>query len=329
MPVIRIDDDPLHNLSYTHLARLQLAYDDLDKLITKYNINGNDSLFFPSVDFYSLVALFQMRDRLLAIGNPSIFLRYIGVMEYATHHYRKPLDLQMIIIKSLADAGHRICLSAETPRYADYLAARCGLNFDVTPTYPGGQSAKPPPTAPYFMVSCPGSARSDKGFFQLREIFQRVRQRDAKLKIRFTTQILPDRSVFDSISYIRQIYAIPGVTLLPGQISKNDTEELYSNSNLIILPYDSNTYRYRGSAVMMEGIAAGRPILCLQNSAFADQVLFFNLGHICSNLQEMSEKIIEMSGEDYNMVYARTTQSRYRIVNDVDSSYQRWFAYHA
>lgn len=311
-------------LLQSHEEKLTAAKRDFDVMLNTYAVNGHDSICFPSVDFYSLYALVNGIEALHAVGRPRLLIRLIGVMETACSGYYGNSRLVMeALIARLVNSGLDVRLAAETPRYAEYLAVRfqtyvtVAANIEVLPFHPLKNDG-------LINVICPGSARYDKGFLQLYELFTRVRDLDPELRIRFTTQTLPDRELKSQLDYASKIYAIPGVELLPSVLESAELVSLYQNADLVLLPYANDVYQYRGSAVLVEALCTGRYCLSLNGAAFVDQMIFFGGGEACSSIAHMAERIKAFSCESFSVREAKARQARNRFMRDLLSSYDSW-----
>lgn len=307
-----------------HADKVKAAKADLVALLKRHRITGRDALCYPSVDFYSLYALADAIGDLVKAGRPTVMLRLIGVMETAASGaYAKPMNVALALINRLRAAGIPLKLAAETPRYADFLAVQFNAPVAVTANIET-RAQLPLPVADHFTVICPGSARYDKGFLDLLEIFTSVRRRDPELKIRFQTQVLPDRDLKHQLDYLRRIYAIPGVTILPAQVSSQQIEAMYDTADLVLLPYARDVYEFRGSAVLIEAMCSGRHALALDGPAFVDQLRYFGSGTVCTSVADMANKVIECSKQSPQLRHARARQARDRFVRDLSASYRDW-----
>ena len=317
---VQIDSDgPLY------ADRLEtLATADAQRLIATYSINSCDSLLFPSLDFYGVIGLINALRDVRPNEAPRIFLRFIGVMESASHTYRDPeRELTKRLEKAL-QRGLRISISAETPRLADRLAITLRTPVSVTP-YPTIAPASPVPTQGPFVCFCPGSARLDKGFLLLHELFTAVRLRDPAIAVQFVIQDLPAAQSLSHQSYISRLYAIPGLELLPAQIDEAEMIQRYREASVVLLPYDQTIYRFRGSAAMMESVCFGRPVIALEGSAFCDQIEYYGLGRVVETLDAMVGAIFEMRDEPPGKLTVQAMQGRFRFTSEASDAYTRWF----
>ena len=320
LPSGQCNDD----LPQDHFDKMDVAKSDIKELIAQYDVNAQDVLCYPSVDFYSLLALAECSDNLVRCGGPVIMLRLIGVMENAGPGTNGQREAAIIAsIQTLRNAGLTIKISAETPKYAAYLARQLDCTVFVTANIDTREQIALP-FGKAFHVICPGSARYDKGFLHLRDIFKAVRRLDPDIRVRFTTQILPDIDLRYQIKYLSQLYAIPGVTLLPSKLTATQLASMYDDADLVLLPYAKDVYEYRGSAVLIEAICAGRPVIAFEGSAFVDQMRFFGAGDVCANEDEMADLIMAYSKMPPKQRFTNARQARKRFERDLTASYQDW-----
>lgn len=322
MPLPKADIDA--SILRTHAQKAAAAKQDLVDVLRRLKVDGSDTLCYPSIDFYSLLALAESIDALRKVGSPKLLIRLIGVMETASSaQYAKPLNVALALINRLCEAGLPVRLAAETPRYAEYLATQLDLPVAVTANIELREQV-PLPRGEHFTVICPGSARYDKGFLNLVELFGLVRQRDPEMRIRFRTQVLPDRDLKHQIDYLIRLYAIPGTTILPAQLPAEELVTMYEKADLVLLPYASDVYAFRGSAVLIEALLSGRHCLALDGPAFVDQMRYFGAGTVCSSISDMADNIIACSKQSPVRRHARARQARDRFVRDLASSYRDW-----
>lgn len=307
-----------------HAEKVVAAKSDLLQLLGRHAISGRDTLCFPSVDFYALHAIADSIDELRAAGAPKLLLRFIGVMETAAGaRYAKPMNVVLALIRRLVEAGLPVRLAAETPRYAEFLAVQLDFPVAVAANIEF-RDMVPLPSSDEFTVICPGSARYDKGFLELAEIFSSVRKRDPELNIRFRTQVLPDHELKHRIDYLVKLYAIPGVTILPAQLPASQLAAMYEEADLVLLPYAADVYEFRGSAVLIESLCSGRHCLALDGPAFTDQIRYFGGGTVCSSKSDMADKILAYAKESAVKRLSRARQSRERFLRDLVASYRDW-----
>lgn len=303
-----------------------LATADARQMIAQWEIGADDVVMFPHLDFYGVIGLLNVLEAIPAERQPRVMLRFIHVMENASHVYPAPEAELLGRIRDLAGRGLRLSFSAETPVLADRLAGLLGQPVSVTlfPVDPESEPL-PPPRDGSFIVFCPGSARVDKGYLQLGAIFRTVREADPDLKITFVVQGLPPAAAIEHQAYARRLYAVPGVQFLPSAITEEEMLRQYARCAMVLLPYDAEVYALRGSAALMEAAALGRQVLTLEGLGFSDQVRYFALGAVVAEAGDMAAEILKAANLRPADLAARATQARHRFAASTRAEFRLWF----
>jgi glycosyltransferase involved in cell wall biosynthesis len=305
------------------------AIRDAKDLLAKFSIGATDVVMFPCIDYYGVMGMLHaLHDRPLG-EQPKLLLRFIGVMENAGADgdlgLRK-LIRQIVVSRKRGTVVH-IC--AETPRYANYLAEQIRASVDVVPYPPHAIRqidvlVADEPKDRTFIVACPGSARLDKGYLSLLEVFRAVQLRRPDGDVSFVTQTLPMSDALNHRRYTNQLYALPNVLLLPESITEEQMNRLYDTANLVLLPYDPATYKYRGSAVFMESVLRGIPVVALGGPAFAEQVDFYRAGTVVNSVAEFAEHILNAADRDMQQTRVSAMQACRRYMNDSSHAFGAW-----
>jgi hypothetical protein len=84
-------------------------------------------------------------------------------------------------------------------------------------------------------------------------------------------------------------------------------QALYQSSHFLIMPYDSEIYRFRGSAVFMEGIAKGRPFAISAGTGFHPLVTELESAYNCTHDADFCAAIHECYSMDRSRLEERTS----------------------
>ncbi|GEM_PF-1874874 len=304
-----------------------LATADARAMIDRWNIGFDDVVIFPHLDFYGIIGLLNVLADMPKARQPRLLLRFIHVMENASHRYPDPEAELLGRINDLSGKELRLSFSAETPVLADRLSVLLGRPVSVT-TFPISPQSTPlsSPESQQFVVYCPGSARLDKGYLKLEAIFRAVREVDVDLKISFVVQGLPRVAAMDHQAYARKLFALPGVEFLPSAISSQEMLRQYARSSLILLPYDRGVYALRGSAALMEAAAFGRQVLTIEGLGFSDQVRYFALGTVVERVEDMAAEILTIASKRPAELFARAVQAQHRFFASTQIDFRIWAA---
>lgn len=297
---------------------------DFSALLSRSRITSDDLVVLPCVDLYGALGLLNAVEHLPVAERPKLLLRFIGVLEGGSASPNTGFDALLFRIRQLLGQGARIGLSAETPRYAGYLAARLHHDVHVVP-YPVHSEPYPERARQNtFNVVLPGSARLDKGFLLMQGIVADVRRLDPDVAIRFTLQNLPPYDAINHSRYVNQLGALPGVALLASSLSEREMNQMYADADLVLIPYDAEVYRLRGSAVLMEAISRARPVLALDGPAFCDQIRYYGCGEVVGNPVQMTQAIVEAARHRNPLQRPALLQARRRFMRDSDHAFNDW-----
>lgn len=317
MPPIENEIDPAIFKSQNDLA----AY-DFDKFFDFISVSRHDTILLPSADHHSLMGLTNAMRRLSAERRPRLLLRFINVLENVNSPGPNILPdcIQRVLL--CKKDGYDISLSAETPKYRRYLEDLTNTAINVAPYPASSLKSLPVPQDKYFTVLCGGSGREDKGFFRLANIIEHCNRRGGN--INFIVQNLHDSHQFNNIEYINRLYSIPNVILLPGVISYGDILSSYEQSHISIMPYDPETYEYRGSAMLMESLLLGRQCIGQSGTGFSEQINLYACGSACGSNSEFAETIIAYSNLPKTELERRSDTARSLYIQDVNAQYDQW-----
>jgi glycosyltransferase involved in cell wall biosynthesis len=295
------------------------ARSDWRRVFKKYEIAKNDVIFFPCGDYYSVRGLFHFLQNLPITEWPSIHLHLIHVMENECAKGAGGATAMFGDILATGLVGHRISLSAEMPAYAKKLSNL--LFTDVAHfAFPPCLEFEPFREKPFFQVSAIGSGRGDKGYFRLAAIAETYASRYKGSNVRFAIQSMNATNRDYNKDYQARLIRLANVDLLPAQLGDAQMFDLYTSSDLLLLPYCKKTYRFRGSAVMSEGYAYGRPLLVTAGTAFEEIVHRFGNGTACSNDIEFVDAIYHHSQTPKDVMSNATQQARASFFADYEQT---------
>jgi len=263
---------------------------DWKRLWNRFRISAVDSIFFPSADFYGSVSLLDFVGSLPDNRRPKIHFRLIGVSENASYSRRPGRPAFFDAVRRAIADGIRLTLSAETIAYASYIERILGARVTYLP-YPLANPPQPVVWGKTKVVTSPGQGRMDKGFFRLFSIITRLKKREPNSSFRYDVQNMRESDQHYRPRYVSILRNIPHMLLRPARLSQDDIDAVYASADILLLPYDSNTYALRGSAVYQEGLAIGRPVVCSKGLGLTDLVTRYGNGLLAENDDDFAEKI--------------------------------------
>lgn len=146
-----------------------------------------------------------------------------------------------------------------------------GLEIQVLPVpYPAPpqppRSRPCPRTAGPLRLTYVGDARVEKGFDRLPDLMRElggtlIDGRTAKLIAQSNAAMSLEDHVIARARNALKRYPTAQVELITRALAVEEFNALLFNADVIILPYDANSYRNRSSGILVQAIAAGKPVV--------------------------------------------------------------------
>ena len=274
---------PIFNYSLQHFR----AYRASKKLFKSQKFCSRDLLFFPSADYYGTRAFLKLLETMPPEQRPSLHLRFIGVLEFSEARFRNSLLELAILINNNSDW---VSVSTEVSPYADFLNSILHkVNVSVEPYPLEIKEISFKPKNSDLKILLPGTNRADKGYFDLFNLCKELLFEFPK-----ATFIIQDMKKWDKHfkkKYQHQLAQLSNVELVDAILSRDKIEELYSQAHLVLLPYDSGTYHYRGSAIHYEAITHKVPVIVKKGLGFINEVNEWSSGWIYETKEDLCSAI--------------------------------------
>lgn len=285
-------------------------------------------LIMPFADYYGVMACREVVAALPAGHRTGVALRFIGVMEYAAPEGVDPMSSLRGAIQGIRASGCTLSLSAESAPLAAELTGILGEHVDLTPALAPAWLIDPPAGTEELsqepFVYCPGSGRDDKGFADLPDIVRVFRERYPNSPLRFVCQEpAPSLSPTLHLAHMR-LQALPGVTVLPSIIDREEMARLYHAASFALLPYDPTVYRLRGSASLADAFAAGSPVVTLTGTGLESFVSHYGIGRAAATLDELVDCCHALSVEGRSFWRQRGLAAHRRYEQDCLTAWSRW-----
>ncbi len=311
----KVSSDPL----------VEQSYKDWATFFKKYKVKSTDAIVMPSIDYCSTMGLLHFMKRDLTTKTcPAIKLRFIGVLENASKYSADPKADIFQLLRELSD-DFPIAISTETPLYSSFVAENIGRPAYVVPYPVFEKDPLPMPESDAFGISSLGSARMDKGFGELPGIMQRMHAKYPDFNFRFEGQLPPGNVSVDP-NLLNSLYCLPRVRMLPESITDAEMRDLWLRTDVALLPYSAGTYRYRGSAILQEALNYGRLVLTGPNTAFADQIRYYNCGYVVNSHEEYVDMLYRLAQTDRQKRRDQALQARFLFQIDSQTSYEKWMS---
>ena len=258
---------PVHN--YFHL----LAFAEVKKIIKKFKVNDDDLIFFPSSDFYFA----NVAAKLCMDGKLNLSLRFIGVLENA--FFKKKKNIRSKFFQKLKKcSSKKIALSAETPRYTNYLSSITSHKVEYS-GYPitldlknyNESRDKYFSTENPIKLCLPGKSRPDKGSLDVPMLANACFEKFG-MKVIFKLQNFPKGSRHNKKVTERFMGHFPNIDFMKPELPRDEFEKTFWGSAVFLMPYAPDVYYFRGSAIFFESIERGKLVIGRGGTAFSDDM---------------------------------------------------------
>lgn len=143
-----------------------------------------------------------------------------------------------------------------------------------------------------------GDARIEKGYLHLPKIVKDLWAdylvtKKLKITIQSNFNINSGEKGILSSRLILEQYPETMVKIIKNAMTTEEYYQLLMSADLLIIPYDNQSYRHRTSGVLTESLAAGKPVIVPANTWLASQI-DDTRGAIYQHPQEISQTIIKV-----------------------------------
>lgn len=203
--------------------------------------------------------------------------------------------------------SEHVHFASDTKELADQYAKLLNVLVDVAPI-PFEQShlkefahlPQQPKDKPLTVLYL-GDARLEKGFESFPDLVRKLWESHLKPhRLRFVFQAntnVPggEGNIAQAIRTLAQ-YPPARVEIIQQPMAPQDYFHRLAESDIVLLPYDASRYRWRSSGILVEALAAGKPVITTKGSWMAGQVanshavLIDNLDELPSALARLVEK---------------------------------------
>lgn len=275
-----------------YLVRTTL--EKISKIFKEINLGGKDHILIPVTDWiiFSVIVKWMKNLRQGEIPNIHFLLMYENA-PWMIGGY--PYNRIIAKLKGLGRVRNRIYLYTETNRHAENLRKNeLGVRVDVCP-FPivlDNHGQEELEVKGKIIISLVGGGRRDKGFSAMYEIIKMFQDLyKGNSEIEFIMQYPREMDKLENDT--RRIESLEKVRMLNNRLSQVEYEDYIYQSDIMIFPYHKDTYTSRGSGIVCQAVAAGKPIVVTKSTALAERITHKN-GLSASVGNEFSQAILEV-----------------------------------
>lgn len=278
-------------------------------LDSQFGFTEEDRFIFPNGDYLTLSSLISYLKSQGANRAPSIGVRFINVMENnGIPKLLTSINLFRLIERSRR-RGMRITVTAETEGYraligqyvTDTFVCEYPLNAVNASRKPISLSQSP------ITIGSLGSARADKGFTKLQYLVTRLLVKKGS-EIRVLIQEGTSSWGVDYDETLAELRQYSQVEFLPGYLNQLELESAVNRCNILLMPYDEQTYQYRGSAILFEAADMHIPMLVPSRTGLGEVIRKYGLGATFTSEHDLIAGLETVLRIDPHILEARFVQ---------------------
>lgn len=265
---------------------------DLRKCLATLGIGSDDCVFLPSADAELLLATAE----LLATDDarPSFHLRLM-YDDTASHATEPTWRSALGVLMRTRGARERVHLLVETGSFARAVQDLWSGPVAVLPHPSDLTPTAPPSRRDGFTLYVAGHARSDKGLHLVAAVTRTLSAKlDGDLRVRLRIHGEAGRG---SRSVI--------VERLPQEVPSGDYARLWQQAHAALLLHDPKVYALRGSGVVCDAVASGRPFVCLDGTSLVEWGSYGNALASAPDPQSIADAIARLI-RDYDAFAAQS-----------------------
>lgn len=232
--------------------------------------------FFPSAD--NLMARALTRELRKQNSSSKVLLRFIGVFE----HIGIPKLMESRALFKVSARRSNVRIFAETTPMRDYISS-FGANCSVL-EYPSfsvdshEDSRKESHTNLFLdddlVIGFLGNGRDDQGSIKALDIAIACNSLGYKFLVQNDDLLGNDQRS----NFTRNLLALPNVFPIGANLDRKTFSEVIRSCDILVLPYDIDTYRFRGSAMLFEAADMLKPIIAPKGTGLGETVEEYGLG---------------------------------------------------
>lgn len=306
------------------LAHLNDFADGCDKILSEFGMGHNNCIFVPTASEFDLVALVRFLKRLPGSPGCDWHLQFhFDIFEgrepnYASQQARRDLIHRQLNAALQQVPQHRFHLYATTPRVARQYNLLDVGEFQPLP-YPVSKAfvESPQPTRRVppkpLRLTCAGVMRREKGKRSLRTVMASLKEEFLSQELQLWIQAQPKtirrflgKSWMEQVSFHQSLpeRADTPIVAIERPLSREDYIQLIGRTDIGVLLYGSDRYHARCSGILVEMLAAGKPVVVPAGCWLADQIqapIYEHLSKLCArqgaiwDMQELSASQLRWS----------------------------------
>ncbi|MEZ5558729.1 MAG: hypothetical protein R3E86_09350 [Pseudomonadales bacterium] len=250
---------------------------EIYRALKRFNCTTDDIVLFHTSDAHTYRDIYNFFSGLAHVsewnGFP-VFHLSTPYDETVMPHNRDYPDFMLSVrrLNNLGLVGSRVILHSENDLLTEHLEKLLRLKVTTLHIPPASvQRRRSAETLDSCVnVAYLGAARTEKGFNQLPDMISEILRDGAAAEVRFHIQATPQMlgytdDVRDAIDRLRAIDD-ERLTLVTAPLSQAEYQSILEWTDVLLVPYQLDRYRVRGSGIAVEGVIAGANLISTEGT---------------------------------------------------------------
>jgi len=272
-------------------------YDGLNRSLGK-RIGSDWLLFAPNVNHLEMFAWAWWLRKIPEDRRPQVRL----FMRWSYFQKQNPSESERFTFVAerafrLLERFSTLRLVTDSSRLAEEYSRLTRLPIDVLPI-PHTGSIDAAPAAPHDtpVAVFLGGARTEKGFSVLVEAARLMKDDPIQLAVQCHRDDPDDAEATQAHATLEKV-SRKTLRLVPESLDSKRYYELLASADIVVIPYREQNYRARTSGILVEALAAGKPVVVTEGTWMADQTVREKVGlpFQDGNPQDLRRAILELA----------------------------------
>jgi glycosyltransferase involved in cell wall biosynthesis len=246
---------------------------------SKYSFTEKDRFIFPNADHLTTKSLLKYLRYNSSKDLPSVGLRFINVMENNGIPKLQNSGSLFRFLQRSKSRGFKIDVTAETDGYRAYIGqfvtgvsiCEYPQNLEISKKQRNQTESR------LLTLGSLGSARPDKGFGALDGLIPRLlafKDKEIEILIQEATQSWG----YEYETTLTSLRNYSQIKFLPGYLTQEEMNDSIKKCDVLLMPYDVDTYQFRGSAMLFEAADLEIPMIVPSKTGLGEVVRKYGLG---------------------------------------------------
>lgn len=310
--VFKLNKDSQKDSRFKEMIRKAMLFKAI-KFIKNFEFNNKKICFvFPTADPLS-IELTKQLSKIAKFKNSSFNFRIVGAESRG----------QLASKRELKDLVHlaqfyklNIRLGYETPGFKDYLI-KFGFHINQlfwSPWPKLDYSERNFTNSTEFKIGFLGNAKKRKGFDSIPQILDTLKQNKILFSAKIQLACFQWDTYLSTLEILKKNFA-KSIEFVNCELGLSDLQNLIKSLDVLILPYDPDSYSINASGLLYHAADYGIPVLATRKVGFESEVHDYGIGYIFDDFQDIPQLLQETKKSNLDLNFVKYNLDRSMATN--------------